>query len=337
MWSVIYYISAISSMRSVLLVEETGGPGENHRPVASHWQPLSHNVIHLSLIEIRTHNISGARHWVKFKVNVMKWGRGGCFFLICFFISNILEDITNTARSASYLDLHLQTDSQCRVRTKHYDKREDFTFPIVKFPYICNNIPAAPVYGVYISQLIQYSRACGSYHNILDKGLLLTRKLLNQGYLLDWNYHFESFTVTTMTWLTVTQYLCHKLPRICFICRKHFEVLSSFMTYHWVCNEYNTTAATNLAVHEIVHPSGTPEFTPLFYWVSSCSSFSFLCSILSFFFWPLSIHSSSSGHCVVCSSSGHCVVWSSFSGHCVVCSSSIYGLWLPLWHLQTFF
>jgi hypothetical protein len=23
-------------------------------------------------------------------------------------------------------------------------------------------------------------------------------------------------------------------------------------------------------------------------------------------------------------------------GHCVVCSSSIYGLWLPLWYLQTF-
>ena len=37
-------ISAISCL-SVLLVEETGGPGENHTPVASHWQTLSHNVI----------------------------------------------------------------------------------------------------------------------------------------------------------------------------------------------------------------------------------------------------------------------------------------------------
>jgi hypothetical protein len=34
-------------------------PGENHRPVASHWQTLSHNVVHLALIKIRTHNISG--------------------------------------------------------------------------------------------------------------------------------------------------------------------------------------------------------------------------------------------------------------------------------------
>jgi len=37
-------ISAIS-WRSVLLVEETGVPGENHRPVSSHWQTLSHNVV----------------------------------------------------------------------------------------------------------------------------------------------------------------------------------------------------------------------------------------------------------------------------------------------------
>jgi len=31
--------------RSVLLVEETGVPGENHRPLASHWQTLFHNVV----------------------------------------------------------------------------------------------------------------------------------------------------------------------------------------------------------------------------------------------------------------------------------------------------
>ena len=48
---------SVISWRSVLLVEETGGPRKNHRPVASHWQALSHNVVHLALIGIQTHNI----------------------------------------------------------------------------------------------------------------------------------------------------------------------------------------------------------------------------------------------------------------------------------------
>ena len=44
---------------------------------------------------------------------------------------------------------------------------------------------AAAAYGVYISQLIRYSRSCGSHRDFLDRRLLLTRKLLNQGFLLD--------------------------------------------------------------------------------------------------------------------------------------------------------
>ena len=37
---------------------------------------------------------------------------------------------------------------------------------------------------IYISLMIRYSRACGSYQDFLDRGLLLTRKLLNQWFLL---------------------------------------------------------------------------------------------------------------------------------------------------------
>jgi len=30
-------------------MEETGGPGENHRPAPSRWQTLSHNVVSMTL------------------------------------------------------------------------------------------------------------------------------------------------------------------------------------------------------------------------------------------------------------------------------------------------
>jgi hypothetical protein len=66
-----------------------------------------------------------------------------------------MKDTTYTGRSASYLDLHLEIDSEWRLRTKLYDRRDYFNFPIVNFSFICSNIPTAPAYGVYNSQLIR--------------------------------------------------------------------------------------------------------------------------------------------------------------------------------------
>jgi hypothetical protein len=73
-----------------------------------------------------------------------------------------VKDITDTDRSASYLDLQLEIDSEGWLRMNIFDKRNYFNFPIVTFPFICNNIPASTAYGVYISQFIQNSKACGS-------------------------------------------------------------------------------------------------------------------------------------------------------------------------------
>jgi hypothetical protein len=53
------------------------------------------------------------------------------------------------------------------------------------------NIPAVLAYELYISQMIRYSRACGSNHDVLDIGLLLTRQLLNQVIVFEFfNYNF---------------------------------------------------------------------------------------------------------------------------------------------------
>jgi hypothetical protein len=51
-----------------------------------------------------------------------------------------------------------------------------------------------------------------------------------------------------MTWLTATEYLCHKWPRICSSCHKHFPVLSSCMTYHRVCNSSSAPVVSGVRV-----------------------------------------------------------------------------------------
>jgi hypothetical protein len=72
------------------------------------------------------------------------------------------------------------------LRKKGYQqKRLYFNFHIVNFPFICSNIPPTPVYGVYLSQLIRYFSVRGFYRNVLDRGLVLTKTLLNQGFLVE--------------------------------------------------------------------------------------------------------------------------------------------------------
>jgi hypothetical protein len=71
---------------------------------------------------------------------------------------------------------HLKVDSEGWLKTKLYDKRDDFNFPIVNFPFICSNIQTAPAYGGYISQLVRYSRVCSSHQDFLDRGLIAANK-----------------------------------------------------------------------------------------------------------------------------------------------------------------
>jgi hypothetical protein len=94
-----------------------------------------------------------------------------------------IKDTTESSTSASYLDVLLNIDASGKLTTQLYDKRDDFNFAIVNFPYTCSNIPLSPAYGVYISQLIRYARACSTYNQFSSRGRLLTDKLIIQGFL----------------------------------------------------------------------------------------------------------------------------------------------------------
>ena len=52
---------------SYIMAEETGVPGENHWPVANHWQPLSYNDVSSTPCDewgSNSQNFSGDRHWL---------------------------------------------------------------------------------------------------------------------------------------------------------------------------------------------------------------------------------------------------------------------------------
>ena len=68
---------------------------------------------------------------------------------------------------AQFLDLNLSI-TKCIASAKIYDKRDDFNFEIVNFPFLDGNHPHSPSYGVYNSQLIRFARVCsnvGDFNN----------------------------------------------------------------------------------------------------------------------------------------------------------------------------
>ena len=115
---------------------------------------------------------------------------------------------------ASFLDLHLSI-SDGFVKTKIYDKGDDFDFNTVNFPFQDGDVPRSASYGVYvprsasygvyISQLIRFARVSSHVDDFNTRNKVLTAKLLRQGYRY------------------------HKLRKAFFkFYRRHFDIVSKY-------------------------------------------------------------------------------------------------------------
>ena len=87
----------------------------------------------------------------------------------------------NTSAKTSFLDLNIKIVGS-HIHTSVYDKRDDFGFPIVNFPWLSVDVPRLPSYGIYIWQLVRFARCCTSVLDFRSKNLHITSKLLTQGY-----------------------------------------------------------------------------------------------------------------------------------------------------------
>ena len=82
---------------------------------------------------------------------------------------------------APFLDLHL-FGANGFISSKIYDKRDDFDFDIVNFPFLDGVVPRHASYGVYMSQLLRFARVCNHLTDFNARNKWLTAKLLQQGY-----------------------------------------------------------------------------------------------------------------------------------------------------------
>ena len=82
---------------------------------------------------------------------------------------------------APFFDLDLSITNGI-VSSKIYDKRDDFNFEIVNFPFLDGDVPRSPSYGIYMSQLIRLARVCSYISYFNNRNQFLTAKLLKQVY-----------------------------------------------------------------------------------------------------------------------------------------------------------
>ena len=89
-----------------------------------------------------------------------------------------LNKANTSDKETSFLDLNIKVISS-DIHTSVYDKRDDFGFPIVNFPWLRGRLPS---YVIIISQLVRFARCCTSVLDFHSKNLQITTKLLTQGY-----------------------------------------------------------------------------------------------------------------------------------------------------------
>jgi hypothetical protein len=129
---------------------------------------------------------------------------------------------------------------------------------------------------IYVSQLIRYSRGCGSYHDFFHRGLLLTSKLLIQWFLV---------VITSKDFRSsLRNIIRHKWPWIWFPCCNHNSVNSLYITYH---RRY-TTGATSGALLEQELPTllEDPSLSPLVCGIRGAQSLVFFVVLC----WPFLSH-----------------------------------------------
>ena len=90
---------------------------------------------------------------------------------------------SSNTKEVAYLDLKINSENS-NLTFSIYDKRDDFSFDIVNFPFMDSCIPKKSALGVFFSQLIRYARISTKFSDFKIRGISLISKLKNQGFMV---------------------------------------------------------------------------------------------------------------------------------------------------------
>ena len=132
-----------------------------------------------------------------------------------------LNKANTSDKETSFLDLNIKVIGS-DIHTSIYDKRDDFGFPIVNYPWLSGDVPRLPSYGIYISQLVRFARCCTSVLDFHSKNI--------------WYYRYHKLRKTFGKFLHHTPNFCRNLVIFRFknMCLK--ESLTRSSTVIWFTN-----------------------------------------------------------------------------------------------------
>ena len=188
-----------------------------------------------------------------------------------------VKDTIYTQMYASYLDLHFEIDNEERLKTKIYDKRDYFTFPIVNFPFISSNIPASPAYFHNSFVIIGLAHSTEIFRTELSSW----RKTCSQKatLLLGGSHRYKICTAVITLWLPLTKYLKWQWI-FYYLCRCFLSSITATTYRIWLCichdlpdlTVYMSSTAMSYKKQELLILREHLSSSPVLCWGPCCSS-----------------------------------------------------------------
>ena len=93
----------------------------------------------------------------------------------------VINKTNISARKTNFLDLTISI-YRGKFLVKLYDKRNDYNFDVINYPFLDGNIPKGQSYGIFISQLVRLARINSSFNSFIVDCKNLVRKLEGQSF-----------------------------------------------------------------------------------------------------------------------------------------------------------